>query len=446
MATFGNGSVAIAAITSCTNTTDPRLAIAAGLLARKARALGLRPPPWVKTSFSPGSPAAAAYLERVGLLDRSGGHRLRHRRLRLHDLHRKFWLARARDGGGHQDWRDRARRSPVRQPQFPRPRPSATEGRLSSVPAAGRGLRAGRRRQSATSLPNQIGSDRSGNPVFLADLWPTGAEIDAMLTQSQQPADYASAFGKASRNKIWDAVEAPATDLYPWDPASTYLRRPPFTIGLGSTKLGHYRAYPIIVLGNDVSTDQISPAGEIPKDSETARYLIAAGDPPDELNVYPARRGNYLAMVRGFSPTMPCKIFCGPQSARDFPSTRRRARSCPLHNVAARAAAKGRAAVIVAGERYGQGSSRDWGAKGPALIGVRAVLANSFERIHRTNLIGMGILPLRLPAGMRPAELGLQPGDEVEIVGRRRNAAAETTHRRHDRLPGRPYASIRSTV
>lgn len=410
---IGNGSIAIAAITSCTNTTDPRLTIAAGLLARRARERGLAPKPWVKTSFSPGSPAATRYLERAGLLD---------------DLEAVGFgivgfgcmtcignsgpllpdVQAAVDQGivpvavlsGNRNFAGRVH-------------PVLKAGFLASPPLVIAYALAGDVNRDI--LKDALGKDTNGQDVFLSELWPSGAEVDAALAQGRDPADFASSFMAASRNAIWDSIPAPQSDLYPWEATSTYLRRPPYTFGGSSSRLGEYSADPILVLGDDVSTDQISPAGAIAPDSETGRYLIAADENPLDLNVHSSRRGNWQSMVRGLYTNAAVQNLIGaaiPPGSGVDPLT---GEVLPLYQIAERSAERGRSSVIIAGERYGQGSSRDWGAKGPAILGVRAVLASSIERIHRTNLIGMGILPLRLPGGVRPEGLQLEAGDRVVI-------------------------------
>lgn len=427
-----NGSIAIAAITSCTNTTDPRLTLAAGILAKKARAKGLRPKPWVKTSFSPGSPAAARYLERAGLLD---------------DLDAVGFgivgfgcmtcignsgpllpeVQTAVDAGvvpvavlsGNRNFAGRVH-------------PVLKAGFLASPPLVIAYALAGDVNRDILSDP--VGKDQSGNDVFLSELWPTGAEIDDALARARDPSDFGESFAAASRNAIWDSIPAPDSDLYPWDEGSSYLRRPPYTFGDNGTRLGQYIADPILVLGDDISTDQISPAGAVDKDSETARYLIAAGENPLDLNVHSSRRGNWQSMVRGLYTNNAVRNLIGEDIPPGYGVDPIDREILPLYRLAERSAERGRSSIIVAGERYGQGSSRDWGAKGPAILGVRAVLASSIERIHRTNLIGMGILPVRLPESIRPETLNLEAGDVFEISAepgelRPRGEVPVTVHR-----------------
>lgn len=416
-----DGAVAIAAITSCTNTTDPRLVIAAGLLARKAREKGLRPPAYVKTSFSPGSPAASRYLERAGLLE---------------DLSAigfglvGFGCMTCIGNSGPLVPEMQAAVAAGKVPvailsgnrNFPgRVHPQIEAAFLASPPLTVAYALAGDVNRDILTEP--VGHTPEGAPVFLADLWPSGAEIDVADAAARDVQDFPIAFATARQNQLWEAVETPEGPTWPWNPASTYLRRPPFTREGAASRLGRYTAYPILVLGDDITTDQISPAGAIPVESETGRWLIEEGDAPDDLNVYAARRGNFEAMVRGlytnFTVVNRLREDVPPGASID-PET---GEVLPLFKLAARLKDRGLASVIVAGERYGAGSSRDWAAKGAALLGVRAVLATSFERIHRTNLIGMGVLPLRLPEGVAPGDLGLTPKHRIEIDAAPRHIA-----------------------
>ncbi|HEY9344830.1 MAG TPA: aconitase family protein, partial [Inquilinus sp.] len=408
----GDGAVAVAAITSCTNTSDPRLLIAAGLLARKARRLGLRPPAWVKTSLAPGSPTAERTLCRAGLLE---------------DLEALGFgivgygcttcignsgpltpaIERAMAGRGI---------LPVAvlsgNRNFPgRVHPQLEAGFLASPPLVVAFALAGDVNRDILADP--IGRSASGAEIRLADLWPTGEEIDATLAAAVDPADYAAAYDRAEASEDWARLDAPESPLFPWDEASTYIRRPPFA-GFGAgTRLGAYQAHPLIVLGDDITTDHISPAGQIPADSAAAEHLAARGENRRDLNVFAARRGNWQVMLRGLFTNRSVRNLLAPGIASGSTIHAGSGEALPLLRAAERYEAEGEAVVIVAGERYGMGSSRDWAAKGAALLGVRAVLALGFERIHRSNLIGMGVLPLRL--ARHPAELGLAPGDRLAI-------------------------------
>ncbi|WP_175155188.1 aconitate hydratase AcnA [Achromobacter mucicolens] len=407
-------AIAIAAITSCTNTSDPRLLTAAGLLARKARQAGLRPPAWVKTSLGPGSPAAADYLARAGLLDDlaavgfdivgygcttcigNSGPLPAVVRDALADgaIHPVAVLSGNRNFTG-------------------RIHPDLDLGFLMSPPLVIAFALAGDAERDLSRDPIQVTPD--GRAVHLADLWPAEAEIDAALTAGQRPGDYRAAFKIASANPACQALQSPDTPRFPWDPASTALRRPPFASTEAGSQLGRYTAYPLLVVGDDVTTDHLSPASAIPPDSLIADFLVDRGDDRNDLNVFASRRGNWEVMMRAaFYSKSLTNLLCPPAPVGHTlhaPSGRLE----PIWEAAAHYAEASQPVVLVAGARFGTGSSRDWAAKGQRLLGIRAVLAVSFERIHRSNLIGMGILPLRLPEGVTPGTLRLEPGDRIDI-------------------------------
>lgn len=407
-------AVAIAAITSCTNTSDPSLLIAAGLVARKARVLGLRVPYWVKTSLGPGSPAAASYLRRAGLID---------------DL-----AAVGFDIVGYGCTTCIGNSGPLTEPvrdaqqagsskavailsgnrNFPgRVHPDIELSFIMSPPLVIAFALAGDAARNLREEPVQVTAD--GRSIHLQDLWPSREDIAAVTRLAADPADYRRDFAIASQNPAWFALQSPDTDLFPWDAASTALRRPPFAAVTEGSQLGKYQAYPLLVVGDDITTDHISPASAIPPDSLVADFLVARGDDRDDLNVFASRRGNWEVMMRAafHSKTLRNLLAPGLPVAHTLhvPSGEVQ----PIWDVAQRYRDAGQSVVLVAGERYGTGSSRDWAAKGQRLLGIRAVLAMSFERIHRSNLIGMGVLPLRLPAGVGPHTLQLQPGDRIEV-------------------------------
>jgi len=405
--------IAIAAITSCTNTTDARLLIAAGLLARKARQLGLTPPAWTKTSLAPGSPAAALYLARSGLLA---------------DLEALGFgivgygcttcigqsgpLLPAMDNALAEDVLPVAVISGNR--NFPgRIHGQIDAGFLASPPLVVAYALAGDADRDIVADP--IGKTADGRDIRLTDIWPTGAEIDAALSAAVRPGDFASAFATASADAMWATLDAPATARFPWDPASTYLRAPPFAIPDQPARLGDLRARALLVLGDDITTDHISPAGQTPTQSEAGRWLVAHSEDPADLNVYASRRGNWEVMLRGLFTNRTVVNRLGrdiPPGASIDAGT---GEVLPLYQLARRYTQAGVPRVIVAGERYGTGSSRDWAAKGVALLGVNAILAKSFERIHRSNLIGMGIVPLIFAEPFDLATLSLTARDIIEL-------------------------------
>lgn len=410
---LGHGSVAIASITSCTNTTDPRLTIAAGLLARKARERGLRAAPWVKTAFSPGSPAAERYLKRAGLLD---------------DLEAMGFaivgfgcMACIGNTGPLSPEMEKAIADGLTATAvisgnrnfLGRVHPLIDAGFLASPPLVVAYAIAGT--SAIDILSDRIGTDAAGKPVYLRDIWPSSAEIDAALHAAHEASDYPEAFREASASRRWRELEAPKDPRFPWDDRSTYLRRPPFTRGGQKSRLGNYEAFPILVLGDDITTDHISPAGAIDQRSETGKYLIANGENPLDLNVHSSRRGNFESMIRGLFTNKNVVNYLGENIPAGSTIDALSGEIVPLYIAAQRYAAAAESSVVFAGKRYGQGSSRDWAAKGLALLGVRAVLASSFERIHRTNLIGMGILPLKLPDEIEASGLGLRADDRIRV-------------------------------
>jgi aconitate hydratase len=257
--------------------------------------------------------------------------------------------------------------------------------------------------------------DADGLPVHLRDLWPDTAEVDALLATALRPDDFPQAFAHASLNPAWYALDVPDTPLFPWRPASTALRRPPFASLAEGSQLGHYTAYPLLVLGDDVTTDHISPASAIPKDSFIADFLVGCGDDRDDLNVFASRRGNWEIMMRAAFYSKSLRNLLSPHAPVGQTLHVPTGTVAPIFEVARRYRDDGDAVVLLAGERYGTGSSRDWAAKGQRLLGIRAVLAQSFERIHRSNLIGMGILPLRMPPECAPERLRIAAGDRIEI-------------------------------
>lgn len=405
--------VAIAAITSCTNTSDRRLTFAAGILARKARKLGLLPPPWVKTSFAPGSPTAERALDRAGLsedlaalgfgivahgcttcIGNSGSLAV----LATEMIARDGALPVAVLSGNR---------------NFPgRVHPDIQAGFLASPPLVIAYALAGRADIDISKDP--IGSDESGNPVKLADIWPSEDEIEAALAIARAPAEFATSFAEASANPRWRELDIRAGELFDWSKTSTYLRPPPFA-SASESRLGGYEAYPMIVLGDDVTTDHISPAGQIRPAEEAGGWLLDNGEKPTDLSVYAARRGNWEVMLRGLFMNKTAKNLICPDALPGMTIDVTTGDVLPLWKAAARYYEDGRNAVLVAGERYGMGSSRDWAAKGLALLGIRAVLAVSIERIHRSNLIGMGILPLQIPPEYHPRNLKLAAGDKIFI-------------------------------
>jgi aconitate hydratase len=412
---IGHGAVVIAAITSCTNTSNPSVMVAAGLLARNAVALGLRVPPFVKTSLAPGSRVVTDYLGQAGLLEplaelgfnvvgygcttcigNSGplaGEVVK--AITQGDLVAAAVLSGNRNFEG-------------------RIHPHVRANYLASPPLVVAYALAGTMAIDMTSEP--LGATADGTPVYLRDLWPSPDEVQAVIRRDISPAIFRDRYSEVfSGNESWNAIPVPGGELYAWEPESTYIQEPPFFAELGAdpTPVGDIEGARLLVwLGNSVTTDHISPAGTIPADSAAGRYLIEHGVAPRDFNSYGARRGNDRVMTRGTFANIRLKNLLVPGVEGGvtvhFPSGDK----LSIYDAGLRYRDDGVPLLVIAGREYGAGSSRDWAAKGTLLLGVRAVLAVSYERIHRSNLVGMGVLPLQFEAGQDAASLGLQ-GDET---------------------------------
>jgi aconitate hydratase len=406
---IASGSVAIAAITSCTNTSNPTVMVAAGLLARNAVARGLAVPPTVKTSLAPGSRAVTEYLRAADLLEPL----------------EKLGFALAGYGCttciGNSGPLDAPVASAIEENDLVvaavlsgnrnfegRIHPLVRASYLASPPLVVAFALAGRVDLDLTREP--LGTDRAGEPVFLADLWPSSGEIRRTVGSAVGGdlfrAAYASVFDGDAR---WRALDVPTGDRYRWDGESTYVARPPFFVGLGAepdpvTAIDGARV--LCLFGDSVTTDHISPAGSIAPSSPAGQWLQAHGVGPLEFNSYGARRGHHEVMMRGTFGNIRLRNALaggeGPYTIH-FPD----GEATTIFDAAMSYAAEGVPLIVIAGKEYGSGSSRDWAAKGPRLLGVRAVIAESFERIHRSNLVGMGILPLQFLPGENAASLGL---------------------------------------
>jgi aconitate hydratase len=405
--------VAIAAITSCTNTSDPRLLIAAGLLARNAQRLGMSVPSWVKTSLAPGSPAARSYLARAGLLDALGAVGF--------DIVGYGCTTCIGNPGPLSDVIRTAQKAGELKPvcilsgnrNFPgRVHPDVELSFIMSPALVIAFALSGDALRDIVNDPIQQLAD--GRAVYLKDIWPASDEIDTCVREALRAEDFGRDFAVASRNEGWEKLAAPEGPLFPWEAASTQLRRPPFAARSESTQLGEYVAHPLLVLGDDITTDHISPASAIPPDSLVADFLVARGEQRHDLNVFASRRGNWEVMMRAafHNKTLVNLLQPGMPVAHTLHVPSRTV--MPIWDAADQYRQAGESVVLVAGHRYGTGSSRDWAAKGQRLLGIRCVIANSFERIHRSNLIGMGILPLRMPDDVTPQSLALKPGDRIE--------------------------------
>ena len=414
------GSVVIAAITSCTNTSNPSVLIAAGLLAKNAAEKGLTAKPWVKTSLAPGSKVVTDYLIEAGLmtyLEKLGFHLVGYgcttcignsgplpdavsKAITEGDLAVVSVLSGNRNFEGRVNTQVRA-------------------NYLASPPLVVAYALAGNIQIDLTK--DSIGNDKNGKPVFLKDIWPKDSEIQAAVqknvTASQFKKSYSDVFAGDSN---WKNLKIPSGDLYQWESSSTYIKEPPFFEGMQKdpTPVNQIKkARVLALLGDSITTDHISPAGSIGKSSPAGQYLIAQGVQPKDFNQYGARRGNHEVMVRGTFANVRLKNFLLQGIEGGLTKHMPTGRQMSIYDAAMQYIADGVPTIIIAGKEYGTGSSRDWAAKGPKLQGVRAVIAESFERIHRSNLIGMGILPLQFEAGQNWKNLGITGSEVFTIEG-----------------------------
>jgi aconitate hydratase len=417
---LGHGDVVIAAITSCTNTSNPSVMLAAGLLARKARARGLAPAPWVKTSLAPGSRVVSDYLARTGLqadLDALGFQVVGYGCTtcignsgpldpRLEALVGAHDLVVASVLSGNRNFEARVHGA-------------VRANFLMSPPLVVAFALAGRIDRDLTREPLGAGAD--GRPVFLADVWPTVEEVEALLAEATRPEVYRANYADvAGANPAWGALAAPGGATYAWDSASSYIAEAPWFEGVGlapppTTGIAGARA--LAILGDSVTTDHISPAGSFGADTPAGRWLTARGVAREDYNSYGARRGHHEVMVRGTFANVRLKNLLVPGVEGGVTVHQPSGERLPIFEAAERYRATGTPLVVLAGQEYGTGSSRDWAAKGTRLLGVRAVVARSFERIHRANLVGMGVLPLQWPEGIHPGTLGLDGSETYDLPG-----------------------------
>jgi aconitate hydratase len=414
-----HGSVVIAAITSCTNTSNPSVMLGAGLLARKAVARGLKVPGFVKTSLAPGSKVVTAYLTKAGLmpdLEALGFHVVGYGCTTCIGNSGPLPepVARAVTDGklvvsavlsGNRNFEGRVN-------------PHVRANYLASPPLVVAYALAGSTDVDLTREP--IGHDRDGKPVMLADIWPTQeevAKVEAEITGEMFRTSYANVFDS---NPTWNAIKAPVGDLYAWEDKSTYIQEPPFFQGLTlqAAPMTDVRGARILaVLGDSVTTDHISPAGDIAEASPAGRFLKAQGVPKSDFNSYGSRRGNDRVMVRGTFANIRLKNLMVPGVEGGVTVHVPSGERMDIYDAAMRYREEKTPLVVIAGKEYGSGSSRDWAAKGTLLLGVRTVIAESYERIHRSNLVGMGVLPLQFKPGESASSLGLTGAETLDIVG-----------------------------
>jgi aconitate hydratase len=419
-----HGHVVIAAITSCTNTSNPSVMIGAGILARNAVQRGLKVKPWVKTSLAPGSKVVTEYLDRAGLtdyLDALGFNLVGYGCTtcignsgplpeEISDVVGAEDLAVVSVLSGNRNFEGRIN-------------PDVKLNYLASPPLCVAYAIAGTMDIDLYDEP--LGEDAHGQPVFLKDIWPTAAEVAAMIEEAVQSDMFRKSYGEVFEgDERWASLEVPEGELFAWDPESTYVRQPPFFGGLSvepEPVADIESARALAVLGDSVTTDHISPAGSIKRDSPAGRYLIDHGVQPKDFNSYGSRRGNHEVMMRGTFANIRLRNQLVPGTeggatvflGRDGSG----AEEMPIYDAAMKYMEEGTPLVVLAGKEYGSGSSRDWAAKGTKLLGVRAVIAQSFERIHRSNLVGMGVLPLQFNDGDSVQSLGLTGRERFSITG-----------------------------
>jgi aconitate hydratase len=413
---FGDGDVAIAAITSCTNTSNPYLLAAAGLLAKKAVEAGLEVPPYVKTSFAPGSRAVEEILRRAGLLqhlERLGFHVVAYgcttcignsgplpepvaKAIREGDVMPAAVLSGNRNFEG-------------------RVHPDVKAAYLASPPLVVAYALAGTVLKDLSREP--LGHGRDGRPVYLKDIWPSPEEVNDAVSRAMDPKVYVEKYSKAGELvPEWGELKAPSGDLYPWRPDDTYIQPSPLFEGRPISG-DIVNARPLLILGDSITTDHISPAGSIPRDSPAGKFLESMGVQPKDFNTFGARRGNWMVMVRGtfWSKGYTNKMGGGLEGGYTikYPEGIK----TTVFEAAERYRQEGTPLVVLAGKTYGAGSSRDWAAKGPKLLGIKAVIAESFERIHRSNLTMVGIVPIQLPPGVTADSLGMDGSETVDVLG-----------------------------
>jgi len=417
---LSSGSVVIAAITSCTNTSNPSLMLGAGLLAKKAVERGLRVKPWVKTSLAPGSKVVTDYLLAAGLtqyLEKLNFHLVGYgcttcignsgplsdaigAAIKDNNLIAVAVLSGNRNFEG-------------------RIHPLVRANYLASPPLVVAYALAGRMDVDLTTEP--LGNDTAGKPVFLKDIWPSPQEIEKTVRESVSTAQYSKQYAEVFEGDAhWKSMPIPEGDIYKWDAKSTYIKMPPYFENMPKTPpaLADIRGARVLaILGDSVTTDHISPAGSIPVDSPAGKYLIANGVKPHEFNSYGARRGNHEVMVRGTFGNIRLRNQLAPGTEGGWTLHLPGGEKMSIYDAAVNYREAGVPLVVLAGKEYGSGSSRDWAAKGTRLLGVRAVIAESYERIHRSNLVGMGVLPLEFKPGENRESLGLTGHEVFEIEG-----------------------------
>ncbi len=428
-----DGSIVIAAITSCTNTSNPNVLIGAGLVAKKAIEKGLKVKPWVKTSLAPGSQVVTDYLKKSGLntyLDQLGFNLVGYgcttcignsgplpenisNSIKTNDIYAVSVLSGNRNFEG--------RISPLVKANY-----------LASPPLVVAYSLAGSMKVDLYKDP--LGQDKNGKDVYLKDIWPTNKEIEEVLFNSLNPEMFRERYSNVSKGpQQWQKIKTKESSIYDWDDNSTYVKKPPFFENLSQTPEGFKAikdARPLLILGDSVTTDHISPAGNIQKESPTGEYFMKHQVLPKDYNSYGSRRGNHEVMMRGTFANIRIRNEVAPDTEGGFTKLFPENKVMPVYDAVVEYKKRGTDLVVIGGKEYGTGSSRDWAAKGTKLLGIKAVIAESFERIHRSNLIGMGVLPLQFINGLNRKNLnlngpelfsinklenGIKPSEEVEL-------------------------------
>ncbi len=415
-----DGAILIAAITSCTNTSNPMVMVAAGLLARNAHAKGLKAKPWVKTSLAPGSRVVTDYLEKADLLDDldavgfytvgygcttcigNSGPLLPE----IADAVKSADIVGTSVLSGNRNFEGRIH--PLVRMNF-----------LASPPLVVAYALAGN--LDVNLFEDSLGEDKDGNPVYLKDIWPDQKEIHDVVAANINSTMFASSYDSVFEgDENWKAIDSPEGEIYTWDDASTYVKNPPYFEGMKLeptpvTEIKSARARAL--LGDAVTTDHISPAGSIAADSTAAQYLIEQGVAPADFNSYGSRRGNHEVMMRGTFANIRLRNLLAPGTEGGWTRHQPSGEQMSIFDAAQKYHEEGTPLIVLAGSEYGTGSSRDWAAKGTLLLGVKAVIAKSYERIHRSNLIGMGVLPLQFLDGEDAGTLGLDGTESFDIAG-----------------------------
>jgi len=415
-----DGSVVIAAITSCTNTSNPSVMVGAGLLARNAVAKGLEVKPWVKTSFAPGSKVVTEYLQEAGLIPDM-------EKLRFHLVGYGCTTCIGNSGPLPEEVASEIRGKNLVAVSVlsgnrnfeGRIHPLVRANYLASPPLVVAYALAGRMDIDLMNEP--IGRGKDGKDVFLKEIWPSPAEVKETIRRAVKTGQFTAQYGRVFEgDDQWRALPVPEGESFTWDAGSTYLRRPTFLENVPASPapladIGGARV--LVMLGDSVTTDHISPAGSIAEDSPAGRYLIEHGVPVKEFNSYGSRRGNHEVMVRGTFANVRLRNQLAPGTEGGWTRHLPGGDKTTIHDASVRYRKDGVPLLVLAGKEYGSGSSRDWAAKGPALLGIHAVVAESYERIHRSNLVGMGILPLQFLPGESRESLGLTGEETYSVEG-----------------------------